>query len=63
MMTALILNWRQSAEFSILAPTIEIANNSFVPARDMCERDDELDALMHVQTHVKTITHRRAERA
>lgn len=60
MMTALVLNWRQSAEFSILAPTIEIANNSFAPARDMCaERvDEELAALMHAQSHVKTITHR-----
>lgn len=60
MMTALVLNWRQSAEFSILAPTVEIANNSFYPARDMCaERaDEELAALMHAQSHVKTITHR-----
>jgi len=60
MMTALILNWRQSAEFSILAPTIEIANNSFGPARDFCaERiDEDLNALLHVQTHIKTITHR-----
>ncbi|WP_395504725.1 terminase large subunit [Ectopseudomonas hydrolytica] len=58
MMTALILNWRQSAEFSILAPTVEVANNAFAPARDMTQRDDDLDALMHVQTHVKSITHR-----
>jgi phage terminase large subunit-like protein len=60
MVTALILNWRQSAEFAILAPTVEIANNSFAPSRDFCaERvDEELSALMHVQTHVKTITHR-----
>lgn len=58
MMTALILNWRQSAEFSILAPTVEVANNAFAPARDMTQRDDELDALMHVQTHIKSITHR-----
>lgn len=60
MMTALILNWRQSAEFSILAPTVEIANNSFAPARDMCSErvDEELYALMHAQSHVKTITHR-----
>lgn len=58
MMTALILNWRQSAEFAILAPTIEVANNAFAPARDIARRDEDLDALMHVQTHVKTITHR-----
>ena len=58
MMTALVLNWRQSAEFTILAPTIEVAGNSFAPSRDMVQRDDELDALMHVQTHIKTITHR-----
>ena len=58
MMTALILNWRQSAEFSVLAPTVEVANNAYAPARDMVQKDDELDALMHVQTHIKTITHR-----
>lgn len=58
MLTAQILNWRQSAEFIILAPTVEIANNSFAPARDMCQKDDELDELMQVQTHIKTITHR-----
>jgi phage terminase large subunit-like protein len=58
MMTALILNWRQSAEFSILAPTVEVANNAYAPARDMTQREDDLDALLHVQTHIKAITHR-----
>lgn len=58
MLTALILNWRQSAEFSVLAPTVEVANNAYNPARDMVQKDDELDDLMHVQSHVKTITHR-----
>lgn len=58
MMTALILNWRQSAEFSVLAPTVEVANNAYTPARDMVQKDEDLDALMHVQSHVKTITHR-----
>lgn len=60
MMTALILNWRNSAEFAILAPTVEVANNSFKPSSDMCSEnvDEELNALMHVQTHVKTITNR-----
>ena len=60
MMTAVILNWRQSAEFSILAPTIEVANNSFAPSRDMVRHDKDLDALMQVQTHVKTISHRQS---
>lgn len=58
MLTALILNWRQSAEFSVLAPTVEVANNAYNPARDMVQKEEELDALMHVQSHVKTITHR-----
>ena len=58
MLTAMIRNWRQSAQFAILSPTVEVATNSFTPARDMVAKDDELDALLHVQSHVKTITHR-----
>jgi phage terminase large subunit-like protein len=58
MMTAVILNWRQSAEFAILAPTIEVAGNSFSPSRDMVKHDPDLDDLLQVQTHIKTITHR-----
>jgi len=58
MMTAMILNWRVSAEFAILAPTIEVANNSFAPSRDMVKHEEELDDLFQVQTHIKTITHR-----
>ena len=61
MLTALIRNWRESAEFIILAPTVEVANNSFGPANDMCRKDDELEELMHVQAHVKTITHRNSK--
>lgn len=58
MMTALIRNWRETAEFLVVAPTIEIANNSFTPARDMVRKDPELADLMHVQQHYRTITNR-----
>ncbi|MET0332560.1 MAG: terminase large subunit [Dyella sp.] len=61
MMTAVILNWRQSGEFAILAPTIEVANNAFAPARDMVKHDEELEDLLHVQTHIKTISHRQSD--
>lgn len=63
MLTSLIRNWRTSAEFTILAPTKEVADNSFNPARDMVQYKDEDDYselldLIHVQEHIKTMRHR-----
>lgn len=60
MMTAVIQNWRQSAEFTVLAPTLEVAGNAFAPARDMVKHDEDLDKLIQIQTHIRTLTHRRS---
>lgn len=57
MLTVLVQNWRQSAEFIILAPTKEVADNAFAPARDMVLKDPKLDAMMQVMEHTKTIKH------
>jgi phage terminase large subunit-like protein len=58
MLTALVRNWRQSAQFVILSPTVQVADNSFSPASDMVAKDDDLKVLVHTQGHIKTLTHR-----
>lgn len=58
MLTALILNWRENEEFLIIAPTKEVADNSFKPASAMIKSDDNLMDLFITRDHIRTIEHK-----
>lgn len=57
MVTALVMNWRDNAVLQILAPTLEVANNSFGPAMGMVRADDELSTILKVVEHKREIVH------
>jgi phage terminase large subunit-like protein len=57
MVTALIRNWRHSAELLLLAPTREVALNAYTPAQGMVDADPELRMILKPVDHLKTIRH------
>lgn len=56
MMTALLINRRPSASLIILAPTKEVADNSFIPIRDMIKANERYRVRFNVSEHTRTIT-------
>lgn len=57
MVTALVVNWRFNAELLILAPTIEVAKNSYGPAMGMVRADPALGTVLKVVEHKREIVH------
>lgn len=57
MLTILIKNFRRNAEFAIIAPTKEIADNAFEPASAMIDDRPDIATFLHVQPHLRKITH------
>lgn len=59
MLTSLLLNKRPSAEFLLVAPTQPISELAFKQVEGMIAADEVLSSLMHVQVHIKKVTHRK----
>lgn len=58
MLTAFLMNEREGAEMGILAPTKEVAGNSWKPLRAAIMADEYLSDILKVQDHLKTVTHK-----
>jgi phage terminase large subunit-like protein len=58
MVAAIVRNRRPDAEFTFLAPTIEVAGISFRQARGIIKLDRTLTKLFHIQDNIRRITRR-----
>lgn len=58
LLVALLMNEREGAEMGIIAPTKEVAGNSWKPLRASILADEYLSDILKVQDHIKTITHK-----
>lgn len=59
MMTSLLTSWRENEEHLIVAPTKEVADNSFKAARAMVKADANLAAILHLRDNTREIIHKR----
>lgn len=57
MLTAILLNWREEAEFIILSPTKEVADNSWKPLRAAILADEQLSAMFTIRNAERTAIH------
>lgn len=60
-LTAFLMNERDGAEMGIIAPTKEVAGNSWKPLRAAILADEYLSDILKVQDHLKTVTHKKNE--
>lgn len=58
MLTVLIKNWRKEAEFLILSPTKELADNCWKPIKAAVKADPDLDELFQIKAAERTLIHR-----
>jgi phage terminase large subunit-like protein len=61
MVTAVLINTRPNAEFTFIAPSIEVAGISFRQARSMIRAEPELQKIFHIQDNFKRITNTRTD--
>lgn len=58
MLTALLMNDRPNAAFALFGPTQEIADIAFAAVSGMVAADKDLETLLHVRDHLKTVVNR-----